>query len=166
MAYVQFSIYNIPAIVTHGDSLSLKAYSKWITPMYFINDFPGKQKRKEMINTLRKLLIDTDQSSKNNSHLQIEESAIAATPDIDMQSIREKFKLQSLFNELYNKNLYTKSVYRFLLYMLCNVNNSHFMFMCIFIQISLGFFYGISPRQNSNAFTGTAVIYSLPFFIS
>ena len=99
MAYVQFSIYNIPAIVTHGDSLSLKAYSKWITPMYFINDFPGKQKRKEMINTLRKLLIDTDQSSKNNSHLQIEESAIAATPDIDMQSIREKFKLQSLFNE-------------------------------------------------------------------
>lgn len=99
MAYVQFSIYNIPAIVTHGDSLSLKAYSKWITPMYFINDFPGKQKRKEMINTLRKLLIDTDQSSKNNSHLQIEESAIAATPDIDMQSIREKFELQSLFNE-------------------------------------------------------------------
>lgn len=99
MAYVQFSIYNIPAIVTHGDSLSLKAYSKWITPMYFINDFPGKQKRKEMINTLRKLLIDTDQSSKNNSHLQIEESAIAATSDIDMQSIREKFELQSLFNE-------------------------------------------------------------------
>lgn len=99
MAYVQFSIYNIPAIVTHGDSLSLKAYSKWITPMYFINDFPGKQKRKEMINTLRKLLIDTDQSSKNNSHLQIEESTIAATPDIDMQSIREKFELQSLFNE-------------------------------------------------------------------
>lgn len=99
MAYVQFSIYNIPAIVTHGDSLSLKAYSKWITPMYFINDFPGKQKRKEMINTLRKLLIDTDQSSKNNSHLQIEESAIAATSDIDMQSIREKFELQSLFYE-------------------------------------------------------------------
>ena len=99
MAYVQFSIYNIPAIVTHGDSLSLKAYSKWITPMYFINDFPGKQKRKEMIDALRKLLIDTDQSSKNNSHLQIEESAIAATSDIDMQSIREKFELQSLFNE-------------------------------------------------------------------
>ena len=97
MAYVQFS--NIPAIVTHGDSLSLKAYSKWITPMYFINDFPGKQKRKEMIDALRKLLIDTDQSSKNNSHLQIEESAIAATSDIDMQSIREKFELQSLFNE-------------------------------------------------------------------
>ena len=93
MAYVQFSIYNIPAIVTHGDSLSLKAYSKWITPMYFINDFPGKQKRKEMIDTLRKLLIDTDQSSKNNIHLQIEESAIAATSDIDMQSIGEKFEL-------------------------------------------------------------------------
>lgn len=99
MAYVQFSIYNIPAIVTHGDSLSLKAYSKWITPMYFINDFPGKQKRKEMINVLKKLLIDTNQSSKNNSHMQIEEPAIAATSDIDMQSIREKFELQSLFNE-------------------------------------------------------------------
>lgn len=93
MAYVQFSIYNIPAIVTHGDSLSLKAYSKWITPMYFIHDFTGKQKRKEMIDTLRKLLIDTDQSSKNSIHLQIEESAIAATSDIDMQSIGEKFEL-------------------------------------------------------------------------
>lgn len=64
-----------------------------ITPMYFIHDFTGKQKRKEMIDTLRKLLIDTDQSSKNNIHLQIEESAIAATSDIDMQSIGEKFEL-------------------------------------------------------------------------
>ena len=58
----------------------------------------------------------------------------------------------------YNKNLYTDLVYRFLLYMLCNVNNSHFMFMRILIQISLGFFYGISPRQNSKAFTGTAFL--------
>ena len=77
-------------------------YEKLIKKLdrHFVKDrYYGKQKRKEMINTLRKLLIDTDQSSKNNSHLQIEESAIAATPDIDMQSIREKFELQSLFNE-------------------------------------------------------------------
>ena len=42
--------------------------------------------------------------------------------------------------------------------MLCNVNNSHFTFMCIRIQVSLGFFYVIFSRQNSNTFTGTAFL--------
>lgn len=34
MAYVQFSLYGIPAVVVHGDSLCLKEWSRWYTPIY------------------------------------------------------------------------------------------------------------------------------------
>lgn len=34
MAYVQFCIYGIPAVVVHGNSLSLQEWSRWYTPVY------------------------------------------------------------------------------------------------------------------------------------
>jgi type I restriction-modification system DNA methylase subunit len=36
MAFLQFSLYGIPAIVTHGNTLTLEEWSHWYTPMYFI----------------------------------------------------------------------------------------------------------------------------------
>ena len=99
MAYMQFAVYNIPAIVTHGECLSRKTYSRWITPMYYINDFPGKQRRKEMSNAFKKLLVDTEKPAKNNLDMKIEEPATVQFADIDMQDIREQFELQSLFDE-------------------------------------------------------------------
>jgi len=36
MAYLQFSLYGIPAIVTHGNTLTQEEWSRWFTPMYFI----------------------------------------------------------------------------------------------------------------------------------
>jgi hypothetical protein len=34
MCYLQLSLLGIPAIVRHGNSLSLEMFSDWITPMY------------------------------------------------------------------------------------------------------------------------------------
>lgn len=89
MAYLQFSIYGVPAIVTHGDALSQKAYSQWVTPAYFVNDFSGKQQRLKMMEALKELMAAPNAEA--------EVSAKSELVDIDMQNIREKFELQSLF---------------------------------------------------------------------
>lgn len=89
MAYLQFSIYGVPAIVTHGDTLFQKAYSQWVTPAYFVNDFSGKQQRLKMIDALKELMA--------TPNAEAEVSAKSESVDIDMQNIREKFELQSLF---------------------------------------------------------------------
>lgn len=34
MSYIQFSIYGIPAVVIHGDSLAVNEWSRWYTPAY------------------------------------------------------------------------------------------------------------------------------------
>lgn len=37
MCYTQLSLYGIPAVVIHGDSLSLKEWSHWYTPLYMLH---------------------------------------------------------------------------------------------------------------------------------
>ena len=39
MAYIQLSLYGIPAVVIHGETLSLKEYHRWYTPMYILGDW-------------------------------------------------------------------------------------------------------------------------------
>ena len=39
MAYLQFSLYHIPAVVIHGDTLRAEEYSRWYTPASIFN-FP------------------------------------------------------------------------------------------------------------------------------
>lgn len=34
MAYLQFSLFHIPAVVIHGDTIRLETYSEWHTPAY------------------------------------------------------------------------------------------------------------------------------------
>ena len=43
MAYIQLSLYGIPAVVVHGDTLSLKTWSTWITPIYLLNNFKANE---------------------------------------------------------------------------------------------------------------------------
>ena len=33
MAYIQLSLYGIPAVVIHGDTLAMKEWSRWYTPL-------------------------------------------------------------------------------------------------------------------------------------
>jgi hypothetical protein len=42
MAYIQLSKLGIPALVIHGETLSLKEYTRWYTPMYIIGNWVWK----------------------------------------------------------------------------------------------------------------------------
>ncbi len=43
MAYLQFSLYGIPAVVIHGNTLSVQEWSRWYTPVYVLNGWIRKQ---------------------------------------------------------------------------------------------------------------------------
>lgn len=43
MCYVQLALYGIPAVVIHGDSLSVKEWSRWYTPLYMIGGWQWRQ---------------------------------------------------------------------------------------------------------------------------
>ena len=43
MVYIQLSYLGIPAVVVHGDSLQVKEYSRFYTPVYMIGDWLWKQ---------------------------------------------------------------------------------------------------------------------------
>lgn len=42
IAYVQLSLYSIPAIVTHGDTIQVKEWSRWYTPLYLFDNWAWK----------------------------------------------------------------------------------------------------------------------------
>jgi hypothetical protein len=42
MTYIQLSMYGIPAVVFHGNTITLKKYSKWYTPMYIMDNWVWK----------------------------------------------------------------------------------------------------------------------------
>lgn len=43
-AYIQLSLYGIPAVVIHGDSLNVSEYSRWYTPVYIMDGWVWKCK--------------------------------------------------------------------------------------------------------------------------
>lgn len=42
MTYIQLSLFGIPAIVIHGNALTVEEWSRWYTPMYFIGSWQYK----------------------------------------------------------------------------------------------------------------------------
>lgn len=53
MAYIQLALHGIPAIVIHGDSLTVEAWSTWYTPMYVWNRIRGRMWEGRKNETLR-----------------------------------------------------------------------------------------------------------------
>ncbi len=47
MAYVQFSLLGIPAIVIEGNALTLEQHATWYTPMHMMGAWPLKLRRRE-----------------------------------------------------------------------------------------------------------------------
>jgi len=60
MTYIQLSLYNIPAIVTHGDTLSLKEWGKWYTPAYILNGWGRKLRYKNAVGKVKEITGTTD----------------------------------------------------------------------------------------------------------
>lgn len=46
MAYVQFSLLHIPAVIIHGDTLAMKEYSHWYTPAHIVDLWQWRLRRK------------------------------------------------------------------------------------------------------------------------
>lgn len=43
MAFLQLSLYGIPAVVIHGNTLSCEEWSRWYTPIYILNDWAWRE---------------------------------------------------------------------------------------------------------------------------
>lgn len=43
MAYIQLSLYGIPAVVIHGNTLTVEEWSRWYTPVYMLDGWMWKQ---------------------------------------------------------------------------------------------------------------------------
>jgi type I restriction-modification system DNA methylase subunit len=43
MCYLQLSLYGIPAVIIHGNSLTMQEYSRWYTPVYMLDGWVWKQ---------------------------------------------------------------------------------------------------------------------------
>jgi len=43
MAYIQLSLYGIPAVVIHGNTLSLEEWSRWYTPFYVLHGWRARE---------------------------------------------------------------------------------------------------------------------------
>ena len=42
MAYIQLSLYGIPAVVIHGNTITCQEYNRWYTPMYIHGNWVWK----------------------------------------------------------------------------------------------------------------------------
>lgn len=56
MAYVQFTLLHIPAIVIHGNTLSLEEYGRWYTPAHFMGGWDWKLRRQEALEKAREII--------------------------------------------------------------------------------------------------------------
>ena len=43
MSYIQLALYNIPAVVIHGNSLTVEEHSRWYTPAYILGGWVWRQ---------------------------------------------------------------------------------------------------------------------------
>ena len=65
MAYIQFSLYGIPAIVVHGNSITQECYSEWYTPGCYNKDFISKLKIREKLEVLKEIFDKTQEKRKS-----------------------------------------------------------------------------------------------------
>lgn len=55
MSYIQFSLYGIPAKVTHGNSMTLESWSEWLTPTYITDGWMFKKYKEERSKDMSKI---------------------------------------------------------------------------------------------------------------
>ena len=58
MAYLQLSLYGIPAVIIHGNSLTNEEWSRWYTPVYMINGWPMRERVENLFETINEATKD------------------------------------------------------------------------------------------------------------
>lgn len=53
MAYLQLSLYGIPAVIIHGNSLTLEEWSQWYTPIYMLRGWPLRERTADLLETIQ-----------------------------------------------------------------------------------------------------------------
>lgn len=56
MAYVQFSLLHIPAVIIHGNTLSLTEYEHWYTPAHILGGWNWKLRQRSAENAVPEVL--------------------------------------------------------------------------------------------------------------
>jgi len=64
MAYLQLSLFGIPAVIIHGNSLTMEEWSVWKTPAYILGFWDFKTKHTQ--NKTKKETVTVDDSNANN----------------------------------------------------------------------------------------------------
>ena len=72
MTYIQLSLYGIPAVIIHGDTLTVKEWSRWYTPMYLFDHWLwrepcGNLNKKYVEDEILKQAMDPNYASMKKS---------------------------------------------------------------------------------------------------
>lgn len=73
MAYLQLSLYGIPAVITHGNSLTLETWSTWYTPAYMLGLWPIKE-RAPTIENMREVIKEKTPVTAQKEEITLVES--------------------------------------------------------------------------------------------
>lgn len=52
MAYLQLSLYGIPAVIIHGNTLTDEEWSRWYTPVYMVNGWAMREKTDDLLQSI------------------------------------------------------------------------------------------------------------------
>ena len=58
MAYLQLSLYGIPAVIIHGNSLTNEEWSRWYTPVYMVEGWPFRERVDNFLETIHEATKD------------------------------------------------------------------------------------------------------------
>jgi hypothetical protein len=59
MAYVQLSLMHVPAVVVHGNTLTLEQYSQWFTPAHIMDNWSSRLSRSRAERAAEAMLAET-----------------------------------------------------------------------------------------------------------
>ena len=54
MAYLQLSLYGIPAVIIHGNTLTDEEWSRWYTPVYMVNGWAMRENTEDLLQSIGK----------------------------------------------------------------------------------------------------------------
>lgn len=88
MAYLQFSLYGIPAVVVHGNSLSMEEWSHWYTPTHVLGGWNRRLRERNLINDVMGLLKG-DFEEVSSREVPAEQNDVVTGENLPAQPFRE-----------------------------------------------------------------------------
>lgn len=77
MAYITLSLCHVPAIVVHGNTLSLEEWGHWVTPAHVLGRWDRRLKRTQAEQACVPLLVDVEQPQTPAATHEVEAAAAA-----------------------------------------------------------------------------------------